>query len=72
MMDALFVCALTLALVLASCVGVDGYKPREYVRGKPPPPAQRIERADIPVDFEHTGRDAEYMHGAHCIDGRTF
>jgi len=26
----------------------------------------------IPVDYEHTGADASYHHGDHCIDLRTF
>ena len=25
-----------------------------------------------PVDTEHNGGDAGYVHGAHCIDGRAF
>jgi hypothetical protein len=31
-----------------------------------------VHREDVPVDFEHVGSDPEYVHGAHCIDGRTF
>lgn len=31
-----------------------------------------IEGKSIPVDYEHVGNDLEYVHGSHCIDGRTF
>jgi hypothetical protein len=26
----------------------------------------------IPVDVEHIGSEAEYTHGGHCIDSRSF
>lgn len=34
----------------------------------------KVERANqsAPIDFENVGADVAYIHGKHCIDGRTF
>lgn len=31
-----------------------------------------VESDEPEIDYEHTGADREYHHGAHCIDGRSF
>lgn len=30
------------------------------------------QRRETPVQFHTSGVDAEYVHGEHCIDGRSF
>ena len=57
-------CSLTGMLLQAA-----DYVPRETV-GMDPHDAADF--SSIPIDYEHTGSDAEYVHGKHCIDGRSF